>query len=493
VFLLDVTTGLRMGFESMVQVFGFSISQTDFWRFTTGPAAHFHYSHSTLWASMGFIVLSSLMLLHWYQEKQLRWRKASALSMLTVLTFPLNVFAGMAASGVFVAVNLIRRRKKWESWLLGAAIIISAIGILWIMGIGRAGQYYPSTLLGSSIEAIFLTVAERTVTLFWIFLGFGAGLVLLGSIISQPQLPLTLISLVLAVGGFLFSAFLRIGGPFNDDLYFLRIFYHFSVVCSLAILSGIVREWVDGKGTGSFVECAVGLSRIVALVSLSYLALQLLVWVISLIGAHPFYDGIVRVVVPVLTASLSYWLWRNVRRSFPARFVFLAIIMCVFVAQLAGATWRIYTNTFEAPLVSNNPLLILDRQELQGLVQLRAISQPNDLCATNRNLGDHYLKDIEKSGTSFQVLYTPISERRFLIETPHPFAKIGSGEVRSDNRLLFENTDLQSIHDVINKHRIRYLVCEPGTDLAIANNLPKWLYRAQNTGSLKIYQVRNGT
>ncbi|MCG6535568.1 MAG: hypothetical protein L7F78_12955, partial [Syntrophales bacterium LBB04] len=45
-FLLDVTTGLRMGFQTLVHLFGFNLSEGDFWRFTTGPAAHFHYSHS---------------------------------------------------------------------------------------------------------------------------------------------------------------------------------------------------------------------------------------------------------------------------------------------------------------------------------------------------------------------------------------------------------------------------------------------------------------
>ena len=182
--------------------------------------------------------------------------------------------------------------------------------------------------------------------------------------------------------------------------------------------------------------------------------------------------------------------------------------MCILLLQIAGAARQIYIYAFKMPLVNSNPLLVLDSNELKGLNRLRSVSDPNDLCATNRNLSgeqkilytpSNFIGDrnlfYKPTPTflglfTFQVLYTPLSERRFLIETPFPFAMIDSEEVRSNNRLLFESSDATAIRYVANKYRIRYLICAPGTDLALTKNLPQWLYRVPDTGSLKIYEVR---
>jgi hypothetical protein len=504
VFLYDIAKILRVGFRFVVKVSGFSVSDfgdITFWSgsaghflytpFWSGSTGHFFYGHSTVWGSIGLIVILSLALWHWdKKEEGSSWCDASALSFLSVLVFPLNVFAGIAVSGTLAAVALIRSIKHWESWFFATIIVSTSIGILWAMGVteGQALSDAAAVLQNNSpLISLLASSAERTATLFWVFLGFGVGLVPMGMIFSKHRCLLAQISLVLATGGFIFPSLFDMD-IYANNLYFLRFFFHFSVVCAMAILSRGFREWIESQGAVIFIEQPIRVWRVIAFVSLIFLASQMCGWAISLEGVHPFYDGIVRISTPLLMAILSFWLWKNIKWSVAARTVSLMILAFIILLQIAGTARQIYIYAFKMPLISNNPLLVLDSNELKGLNRLRSVSDPDDLCATNRNLnGDRNLIGI---GATFQLLYSPLSERRFLIETPFPFAKIGSEEVRSDNKLLFESSDAEAMRYVTNKYRIRYLVCAPGTDLALTINLPPWLYRVPDTGSLKIYEVR---
>lgn len=491
IFLLtDVTRILRTAFHFIAQISGFSVSSDiGYWSFATGASGHFHYSHSTVWGPIGLIVILGLTLWYYNTQKEFNWRRAAAFPLLTALVCPLNVFAGIAVSATLAMLAVIQDKKNWRNWFFATVIVSATIGILWVIGALEhqpLGDSVAFTMLRDPIgRKVFDSIVERTVPLFFVFLGFGVGLVPIGMLFYQHRQPLVLISLMLAIEGFAFSTFINMAG--SGDLYFLRFFYHFSVVSSIAILSGAFREWIEGRGTSTFVQYTVGVWGILSITSVIFLSIQLCGWVVSLAGVDPFHDGIVRILSPLLTASLSYWLWRNVRTSVTARSVSLVIMTFIVLLQIAGTVRQIYIYAFKMPLVNSDSLLVLDSNEMKGLNRLRSVSETNDLCATNRNFSGEQ----SFTGRIFQVLYTPLSERRFLIETPFPFAEIGSEEVRSDNRLLFESNDAAAIRNVIIKHMIRYLVCAPGTDLALTINLPPWLYRIPDTGSLKIYEVRN--
>ncbi len=490
VFLHDSMRILLSGFRFVLEMFGFRVSDPQYFILCSGPRLHFFYSHSTVWGSIGLIVILSLTLWNWNTKEGLDWRRASALLFLTTLVFPLNMFAGIAVGGTLALVVSMHSIRDWSSWLYAALIVTASIGILWlVMGIGESqalSDFTEALPMGSPLASGLVSFAERTSNLFWIFLGVGIGLVPIGMFFSQKRSLLAKISLIVATGGFVFPAFFGMGEA-GGYLYVIRFFFHFATVCSMAVLSRRPREWMEGQGTTTFIELSRGVWGVIALVSLIVLLVQLCGWVMSLYRIYPFPDGIIRIFAPLLTAILSSWLWRNVRQSITARSVSLVILICIILFQIAGTAKQIYIHAVKMPLVSDDPLLVLDSNEMKGLLHLRSISEPNDLCATNRNfIGDRNLTDF-----TFQVLYTPISERRFLIETPFPFAEIGSEEVRSDNRLLFESNDAAKIRNVINKHKIRYLVCAPGTDLALTINLTPWLYRVPDTGSLKIYEVRN--
>ena len=499
----DVTRILRTAFSFIAQISGFSVSpDIGYWTFSTGATGHFHYSHSNVWGTLGLIVVLGLTLWYYDTHKGFNGRRAAAFPLLTALVCPLNVFAGIASSITLATLAVIEDQKKWVNWLFAAMIVITTIAAIWVICFTEGQPLRNSdalTMLRNPIgREVFSSIVERMVPLFFIFIGFGVGLIPIGMLYSQPKHPLPLISLLLAIGGFAFSTFVDMGS-YSDDRYFLRYFYHFSVVCSIAILSGAFREWNEGRGTNTFVKYTVGVWGILTLISAIFLSIQVCGLVVSLTGVDPFHDGAVRILSPIVTASLSYWLWRNVRTSVTARYVSLAILTCIVLLQIAGSIRAIYIYVFKMPMVSCNPLVVVDSNELKGLFRLYSLSAPNDLCATNRHIRDDYYskwlqKGVKASNIKFQpggVLYTPLSERRFLIEASFPLAKIGSDEVRSENKLLFDSMDIEAIRNVINKHKIRYLVCEPATDLAIAKSLPSWLYKIPDTGSLKIYQVRD--
>ena len=70
-----------------------------------------------------------------------------------------------------------------------------------------------------------------------------------------------------------------------------------------------------------------------------------------------------------------------------------------------------------------------------------------------------------------------ICERRFLLEGWGFGERLVRGfeAVRSDNETLFTARNEGTVKGLVNKYGIRYLVCVPGTDLALAKNLPDWL------------------
>ncbi|MCG6534039.1 MAG: hypothetical protein L7F78_04985, partial [Syntrophales bacterium LBB04] len=380
IFLNNATEVMRISFRFIVKMVGFSSSDIPDLTFGTGSTNHFHTGQSTLWGSLGLIVILGLALWYWGTKGGLSWRRESILPFLTTLVCPLNVFAGIAASGTLATVGLIKDIRSWKSFGSAAALLSTTIGILWIMGVigmQPSSDHSVFALLSNPWGKIFVLATDRAASLFWIFLGFGVGLVPLGFLFIQPMRPLALMVLVLAIGGFMFSTFIDM--DYSNDRYFLRFFYHFSVVCSMAILSGAFWKWSKGKGTADFVDYTIGMWAVITLVSFIFLVFQLSVWVISMDGSHPFHDGIVRIFAPMLTASLGCWLWRNVRKSVTARSVSLTILICVILAQFGGSIRSIYTYA-KMPTVNNNPLLVLDAKELEGLIRLRSVSEPNDLC-----------------------------------------------------------------------------------------------------------------
>ncbi|MEI6494994.1 MAG: hypothetical protein WCO03_02945, partial [bacterium] len=193
VFFHDIANILRIGFQFVVKILGFGVSDVGYFSFVTGSTAHFFYGYSTTWGSIGLVVILSLALWHWDTKKKgFNWRIASALPFLSALVFPLNVFAGIAVSGILAAIAIVRSIKDWESWFFSALIIITSIGILWVMGVSDSLSLRDSTAvlqIRNPLVSILASssFADRTATLFWVFLGFGVGLVPLGMIFSQRR------------------------------------------------------------------------------------------------------------------------------------------------------------------------------------------------------------------------------------------------------------------------------------------------------------------
>lgn len=130
--------------------------------------------------------------------------------------------------------------------------------------------------------------------------------------------------------------------------------------------------------------------------------------------------------------------------------------------------------------------IIISPGEYKGLQRFREISNPGELFATNR----HSVRSIrDRPERSYS--YATLSERSVLLEgwrygeLFHPLFK----EIKYENDILFQTNEPIKGKIIIDKYNIRYLICEPYTDISYSSSLPDWLELISETGSLKIYKV----
>jgi hypothetical protein len=125
--------------------------------------------------------------------------------------------------------------------------------------------------------------------------------------------------------------------------------------------------------------------------------------------------------------------------------------------------------------------------EVRGLKRLGKVAAPGERFATNKHAVDNLAMDRERS-----YAYSTMSERPVLLEgyeykgvSALPWFKT----LLHENDLIFSTTDPQTVRDIAETWRVRWLVARPGTDLALPRPLPSWLVEQPNCGDLKIYRI----
>jgi len=125
--------------------------------------------------------------------------------------------------------------------------------------------------------------------------------------------------------------------------------------------------------------------------------------------------------------------------------------------------------------------------EVRGLKRLNELAKPDERFATNKHVVDSLVSLRERS-----YAYGTLSERPVLLEGyayRGEYKALGFVTLLQDNDLMFTTTDPQMLHVTARNYHVRWLVARPGTDIAIAEPLPRWLVEEPNSGDLKIYKI----
>ena len=141
----------------------------------------------------------------------------------------------------------------------------------------------------------------------------------------------------------------------------------------------------------------------------------------------------------------------------------------------------------------------VSKGEVDGLRRLRVLSKHSDLIATNHQL----VSSTPLSQSDFTKMiprnifytYSALLERKVLLEGwdyGEKYQPIFS-KVKRDNDVLFNTTNPDEAHAIVQRYRINYLIARPGTDVLFADGAKAWLRLLPYTGTLKVYEVFDDT
>ncbi len=437
---------------------------------------HFGYAHSVLWGTLGLFLTAALVLDRLAAADEAR--PVADLLPLAALVLASNLFAGALALALAGAASL-RRGFAWlrRAWAPGLAAFALLVVMVWALG-----MIHPNTPRRLDPTRPDWRAAEFASWIAWcgVWSGFaclafrrlraGAGgrrfsWALGAALAAAIALPI-LKAMPLPCTG-------------NDNLlYPLYLMHPLISALALVALADLLREpagpgpaagpWSPGAaGTAAFLGLAV---LVVALTPLRFtsrtavsalavileagraLALLVLAWALHRGGAaHPLF-----------------------RRTFQGALLAFALLALYAgadrVAPYAGGVGR---NTIAIPAA-----------EYHVLRALRAAAGPHDVIATNR----HSVPE-KMPGRSF--IYSALLERPVLMEG-WGYSEVGDDPVTAfilrDNDRLFATTDPDEFRLLIRRYGIRFVLCQPGTDLAL-NPLPPWVRRLPGPDTIPVYAV----
>ena len=435
-----------------------------------GWFSHLVLGHSELWGGIGLLV--TLALVTHRLTSITRPRTSVDLSIVVpALVLPINVIAGIGATGVVASVYAIMAIRHRRALLVSAGSLVVAGLVAWIMGyIGS-----PSAS-GVAIDAGY---SAKALTLWrWLFVGLGVRVVA-GAWFRRLRIdPAAWILIALVAGYFPIWFFLKDSFD-GHNLYALKFLQGVLSVYAFAWLGGLL-----GRTEQSW---------------FSTVARELLRWSWRL--------GVVLLTVDLVAASLT-----TIRGQVTPRPLVFATIGALAVTLCSGVllVWRERSPTgwrlasvavflvislgFAAWLPSwmgygLNRLRLhvtMSSDEVAALRWVRDTSRPDALIATN-----HHSIDAFRARRDRSYGYRMMAERPILLEgweygemlTPQFPA------VRRDNQVLFQTEDTDKARAIVQKYNIKYIVTAPGTDLQVTPEA-SWLQLAAHYGSVKVYQVQ---
>lgn len=433
-----------------------------------GPFSHLVLGHSELHA---FIAITAIMGLCLFQRESGNVLKLPGIVLLALpaCAVPMHSVASLYCFGVALILLFWGRFNSLRSWVQ-IVVMFCLFLLAWkTMGFGQAPDAL-GTRIGLELTQQWWTVA----TAFLIGLGFRiVGFSWISRSLKDPVSILVLATVV----GFM-SFFLLVHFKNGEEIY--GVFFLQSTLSIFAFSrlefgfwrreqrSQLIAAWVRLAAIGTVV---IGVSGILA-GALGYAAAHAA-------GIESFRLKMLLVFLWfAFLAVASFLMRRNGSFSTASAVLLMGVLSVGFLAWIAP--WSNFGLGKMKMDVSLTP------GEVQTLASLHQLSAPDERFATNKHEASNVAEHTERS-----YAYAALAERPVLVEgfLYHQLRTLpGFEELLRDNDLMFTTADPDTLHELVRKWQIRWLVARPGTDIAVPRPLPWWLVEQQNNG-VKFYRI----
>lgn len=434
-----------------------------------GPFSHLILGHSTLHGLGAITAIMGLCLVQREREAVLNGRTFILLA-LPAFAVAMHSVAGLYCVGVAGILLFWGRLGTLRSWLLIVLMLCLFLGAWKIMGYSHASDA-AQTMINKNPGGYWWAVTV------WFLIGLGLRIIGFGWITKPLTDPLS--ALVLASFLALLSFTIMLQFPRGEErygIYFLQSM--FSIFAFSRLPSGWWRGDERSRWTEEWLTVAIK-GLILLLVAAVLLRIAVYVahsdaWIASFklqILPTCLLLGLFAVTLVLMKRSSNF--------STVASGIFTVVLLIGFLAWITP-----WLNFGQGRMKMD---ITLTAGEVRGLDRLSELAAPGERVATNKHAIDSLARDRERS-----YAYATLSERPVLLEGYKYHSETalpGFKTLLSDNDLMFNTADPETVREIARSWHVRWLVARPGTDIALSRPLPPWLVEQRNCGDLKIYRI----
>lgn len=429
---------------------------------------HFIIGHSYLWGLLGLVAVLGLLLSGKGCENGEGLVGPGSVFVLAPLVICINVFAGLGATGIVVAVSVWCGWRHLRTWLMVAvscAVLLLSFKLICLGGGGSS-----------------LVVGKASPSVFWEFLGWalmGCGVRMLPlDLFKRERRSLVWPVLLLLFVGYSALTWLVAERVAGNQYYGKGFLQPILGIMTLVLLSGPLESLIK-RDIQPIVSESVRLLRVWLTIAVLVFAVSSVVLSVDVVIGRPI-APVARVVLFsmaivlfLLGADRLAWRWSLARRTLGVGLIML-VLLSLTAWLPAFASYAVGRGARRAVSVSPDAY--------QGLLALRLASKPGDLIATNKPLFQ---------GNSASYDYAALSERYVLLEGWR-YGKLSGSvfeQVRRDNEILFSTDGVSEARRIVERYCIDYLVLVPGTSLGFDVAGQSWLTELPGGGSMKVWRT----
>jgi hypothetical protein len=414
------------------------------------PFNHLILGHSVLHGSIAITAIMGLCLVQRLGGVVMSWHQLILLALpaLAVAVHPVAALYCLSVVGILLFWG---RLQDARTWVFVAMMFVVFLGTWKIMDYNHA-PHAAGAMLRHNLASKWWTLVT------WFLFDLGFRIMAFGWISRSLKDPLSMMVLVSVLGLMSFTLLIQLHDE-NEryGLYFLQSIFSIFAFCRLPSSfwrsdkrNKLVAEWLELGKKGTLLLAIAGL--FIGIVGYATHGFS---------GISYFRLTMLLVFLLLLFMAVMSMLVNRGRCLAMGSSILTGVLLIGFLGWLAP--WINYG------LGRAHRDVRLAPGEVRGLKRLNELAAQDELFATNKHFGQHLLKkDIP------DYAYGALSERPALLGgylTANESALTGFDTLHRENDLLFTTKDPEVLSSIAQNYRVKWLIAQPGTDIALPRPL----------------------